>query len=126
VARKSLGSRAALVTNWSVHSASASELVSDLFHRQAADPTISRTEALRQAMVSMIDNGAYSDDSGRALFDYAHPLFWAPYTIVGDGGWAGLNEMSTHDRDISDLRIFVSKANRRTHDTGAGRRLRIG
>ena len=45
------GTRTILVTNWSVHSASARELVSDLFRRQAADPTLSRAEALRHAMV---------------------------------------------------------------------------
>jgi CHAT domain-containing protein len=80
------GSRAILVTNWSVHSASARQLVADLFRRQAVGPQISRAEALRQAMVSMIDGGDYKNDSGTTLFDYAHPLFWAPYTIIGDGG----------------------------------------
>ncbi len=80
------GTRALLVTNWSVHSESARELMTDLFRRQSADPGISRAEALRQAMVAMIDGGGYKDDSGRTLFDYAHPLFWAPYTLIGDGG----------------------------------------
>ena len=23
--------------------------------------------------------------NGRSLFSYAHPMFWAPYTLVGDG-----------------------------------------
>jgi CHAT domain-containing protein len=36
------GTRAVLVTNWSVHSASARVLMSDLFRRQAADPALSR------------------------------------------------------------------------------------
>ena len=80
------GTRALLVTNWSVHSESARELITDVFKRQAADPDISRAEALRQAMVAMIDGGGYKDDGGRTLFDYAHPLFWAPYTLIGDGG----------------------------------------
>ncbi|HWM47029.1 MAG TPA: CHAT domain-containing tetratricopeptide repeat protein [Xanthobacteraceae bacterium] len=80
------GTRALLVTNWSVHSASARELVSDLFRRQARDPQISRGEALRQAMVALIDGDGFKDDGGRTLFSYAHPLFWAPYTIIGDGG----------------------------------------
>ncbi len=80
------GTRAILVTNWSVHSASARELVSDLFHRQSLDPKISRGEALRQAMVAMIDDKGYADASGKMLFTYAHPLFWAPYSIIGDGG----------------------------------------
>jgi CHAT domain-containing protein len=79
------GSRALLVTNWSVHSASARELVTDLFRRQAADAKLSRAEALRQAMIALMDSPGYGDD-GKALFSYAHPLFWAPYTIIGDGG----------------------------------------
>ncbi len=80
------GTRALLVTNWSVHSASARELVSDLFRRQAQDSKITRGQALRQAMVALIDGEGYKDGSGKALFSYAHPLFWAPYTIIGDGG----------------------------------------
>ena len=42
------GTRALLVTNWSVHSQSARELVTDLFRRQAQDPKLTRGEALRQ------------------------------------------------------------------------------
>jgi CHAT domain-containing protein len=80
------GSRAILVTNWSVHSASARQLVSDVFRRQADNPTISRAEALRQSMMSMVDEGGYQVGTGDTLFAYAHPLFWAPYSIVGDGG----------------------------------------
>jgi len=43
------GTRALLVTNWSVHSASARDLVTDLFRRQRKDARITRAEALRQA-----------------------------------------------------------------------------
>ena len=82
------GSRALLVTNWSVHSASARDLVTDLFRRQAADPTLSRAEALRQAAMAVMDGPGYMGAEGKALFSYAHPLFWAPYTLVGDGGTA--------------------------------------
>jgi CHAT domain-containing protein len=80
------GTRALLVTNWSVHSQSARELTTDLFRRQAADPNLSRGEALRQAMVTLLDTKGYADESGKMAFSYAHPLFWAPYTIIGDGG----------------------------------------
>src|SRR6202165_233081 len=80
------GTRAILVTNWSVHSASARELVSDLFRRQARDPTKTRAEALREAMLALIDGDGFKDDAGKTLFSYAHPLFWAPYSIIGDGG----------------------------------------
>jgi CHAT domain-containing protein len=80
------GTRALLVTNWSVHSASARELVTDLFSRQSADPKLARGEALRQAMVALADSGGFKDRTGKVLFSYAHPLFWAPYTVIGDGG----------------------------------------
>jgi CHAT domain-containing protein len=80
------GTRALLVTNWSVHSASARDLMTDLFRRQVADPSLSRAEALRQAMLALLDGSGFTDGSGRTIFTYAHPLFWAPYTIIGDGG----------------------------------------
>jgi CHAT domain-containing protein len=80
------GTRALLVTNWSVQSASARELISDLFHRQSADPELSRGEALRQAMMRLLDGPGSVDGSGRSVFTYAHPLFWAPYSVIGDGG----------------------------------------
>ncbi len=80
------GTRAILVTNWSVHSASARELVSDLFRRQTADPKLTRGEALRQATMALLDGPGFEGRDGKTLFSYAHPLFWAPYTIIGDGG----------------------------------------
>ncbi len=79
------GTRAVLLTNWSVHSASARELVTDIFRRQAADPKLDRAEALRRAMVGVMDGPGHVD-GGKTSFTYAHPLFWAPYSIVGDGG----------------------------------------
>jgi CHAT domain-containing protein len=80
------GTRALLVTNWSVHSQSARELVTNLFKRQADDPKLTRAEALRQAMMALADGPGYLGVDGRTEFTYAHPLFWAPYTIIGDGG----------------------------------------
>jgi CHAT domain-containing protein len=80
------GTRALLVTNWSVHSASARELISDVFRRQSADSSISRGEALRQAMMALLDGPGAVDHSGHTVFSYAHPLFWAPYSLIGDGG----------------------------------------
>jgi CHAT domain-containing protein len=80
------GTRALLVTNWSVHSQSARELVTDLFKRQADDTKMTRGEAMRQAMMSLVDGPGYAGADGKTEFAYAHPLFWAPYSIIGDGG----------------------------------------
>jgi CHAT domain-containing protein len=79
------GSRALVVTNWSVQSTSARELVTDIFRRQAADPKLTRAEALRQAMMGLLDGPGFVDDFGATVFSYAHPLFWAPFTLIGDG-----------------------------------------
>jgi CHAT domain-containing protein len=73
------GSRALLVTHWPVESVSARLLVTGLFDRQAKDGAMSRAEALRQSMLSLMQQNSGS-------FAYAHPLFWAPYALVGDGG----------------------------------------
>lgn len=80
------GTRSLLVTNWSVHSQSARELVTDLFRRQAQDSALSRGESLRRAMMALVDGEGNKDEKGETLFTYAHPLFWAPYTIIGEGG----------------------------------------
>jgi len=43
-----------------------------------ADPAIGRAEALRRARMAMIDSGSQPD--------FAHPFFWAPFSLVGEGG----------------------------------------
>ncbi|MEE8392746.1 MAG: CHAT domain-containing protein, partial [Rhodospirillales bacterium] len=74
--------------NWPVHSAATTELTTDLFRRQAADANLSRAEALRQTRIHLIDEAGFKDADGNTAFSYAHPIFWAPFTVVGDGGGA--------------------------------------
>ena len=80
------GARTLLVTNWPVYSASARDLVTDLFRRQASDAKLTRAEALRQAMVGLMEGPGFKGADGNTLYAYAHPVFWAPYSIIGDGG----------------------------------------
>lgn len=81
------GTRALLVSNWPVETTSARELTTDLFARQARDPNLQRAQALRQAMTGLIDGPGYVDPATRATaFAYSHPIFWAPFSLVGDGG----------------------------------------
>ena len=38
-------------------------------------------------MLAMIDEGGYVDPkTGEKVFSYAHPIFWAPFSLIGDGG----------------------------------------
>jgi CHAT domain-containing protein len=75
------GARALLVSNWPVETASARLLTTGLFRRQAERADLSRAEALRQTMLDLM-NGREGDGPG---FSYAHPMFWAPFSLVGDG-----------------------------------------
>jgi len=79
------GARALLVSNWPVDSASARNLMTEVFRRQGADATLDRAHALRQAMLQLIDAGVRRDAGDKILYSYAHPLFWAPFSLVGDG-----------------------------------------
>ena len=80
------GARALLVTNWPVETTLARALTTAVFRREGADSSLPRAEALRQAMMSVMDSpGAVDMDSGRTPYSYAHPIFWAPFSLVGDG-----------------------------------------
>jgi CHAT domain-containing protein len=79
------GARSLLVSNWAVETTSARLLTTELFKRQAENPSLTRAEALRQSMLSLMGKNA-TDATGRATFSYAHPAFWAPFSLVGDGG----------------------------------------
>lgn len=83
------GTRALLLSNWPVETTSARALTTDLFRRQARDSSLSRAQALRQAMFALIDGRGLVDGKGRTVFSYAHPIFWAPFSLVGDGGGKG-------------------------------------
>jgi CHAT domain-containing protein len=83
------GARALLVSNWPVETTSARVLTTDLFRRQRQDPTLDRARALQQTMNALIDSGEFRNPPSRkVIFSYAHPIFWAPFTLVGDGGGA--------------------------------------
>jgi CHAT domain-containing protein len=74
------GARTLLVSNWPVETVSAKLLTTRLFEYQVANPRASRAEALRETMLDLMDK---TEPDG---FTYAHPMFWAPFSLVGDGG----------------------------------------
>lgn len=68
------GSRSLLVTHWAVDSESAMTLTTETFKNYQSKPTEAKAESLRQAMLTVMSNPAT-----------AHPTYWAPYALVGDG-----------------------------------------
>jgi len=74
------GARSLLVSNWAVETTSARRLTTELFRRQAENAQLTRAEALRESMLDLMGK------SGPGGLSYAHPAFWAPFSLVGDGG----------------------------------------
>lgn len=73
------GAKALLVSSWPVETVSARLLTTDIFRRQVDNRGLSRSGALRESALDLIRQRT-------ANYSYAHPLFWAPFIVVGDGG----------------------------------------
>ena len=71
------GSRTLLVSHWSVPSEAAKHLTTGMFKVLGEDPAMGPAEALKQSMAALVK------DEDNPLF--SHPLFWAPFTVVGEG-----------------------------------------
>ena len=81
------GTRAILVSMWPVETTSARELTTGLFRYQQAEQTLSRARALQKSVLALIDGPGLKDPaSGKIAASYAHPLFWAPFIVVGESG----------------------------------------
>ena len=71
--------RALLVSHWAVNSDATVKLITGAMSHLTADRTMGRGEAMRQSMLALIDKGEPQE---------AHPAFWAPFVVVGEGGTA--------------------------------------
>jgi len=43
-----------------------------------------RADALHQSELDLIDGKGAVDEGGRTLFSYRHPIFRAPFSVIGD------------------------------------------
>lgn len=81
------GARALLVSNWPVDSDAARILMSDIFKRQASksnsEGETGKAQSVQAAMLDLLDQGGYKEGN-TMKYSYAHPLFWAPFVLVGD------------------------------------------
>ncbi len=78
------GARSLLVSNWPVDSEAARMLMTDMFKRQQMNKNQNKAEYLQASIVNMIDKVGADDGKGKVKYSYAHPLFWAPFVVVGD------------------------------------------
>ena len=73
------GARSLLVSHWAVNSEATVKLISNAVKQMSLDPRVGRSEAVRQSMLQLIDHGNEQE---------AHPAFWAPFVVVGNGNTA--------------------------------------
>jgi len=69
------GARSLLVSHWSVESDSAMLMTTTILKVYGANPGLGKAHAHRKAMLTLM-----------GTHQYAHPLFWAPFVVVGEGG----------------------------------------
>jgi CHAT domain-containing protein/tetratricopeptide (TPR) repeat protein len=75
------GARSLAVTHWEVSDQVTAFLVADTLRRLHDNPNIGIVGALRDAQLAMLA------DAGKELpAEIAHPFFWAPFAVIGEGG----------------------------------------
>jgi CHAT domain-containing protein/tetratricopeptide (TPR) repeat protein len=74
------GSRSILVSHWPVNSGASVQLTTAAVEAVIKDPQLGKADALERSMVALMDKGAPL---------YAHPMMWAPFVVVGEGGVGG-------------------------------------
>jgi CHAT domain-containing protein len=69
------GARSMLVSHWAAPSKSTPKITTGFMEAIQTDPTARKAEALRTAILSLLDSG----DA-----ELQHPAYWAPFIIVGE------------------------------------------
>ena len=72
------GARSLLVSHWPVASEATVPLTTAMLSEYENRPELGKAEAHRKAMIALINTPDHAE--------YAHPLFWAPFVVVGEGG----------------------------------------
>lgn len=74
------GTRSLLVSHWPVASEATVPLTTTMLKEYEAAPNAGKAQAHRKAMLALMNTPGHPE--------YAHPLFWAPFVVVGEGGVA--------------------------------------
>ena len=75
------GARSLLVSHWPVATEATVPLTTVMLKEYEAHPQRGKAQAQRKAMLALMNT------PGRP--EYAHPLYWAPFVVVGEGGAGG-------------------------------------
>ena len=92
------GARSLLVTHWSVNDQVAAFLVADTLRRMKENPALGVAGSLRNAQLAMLA------DAGKGLpAEIAHPFFWAPFAVIGEGGERVMNAEAVSKSRVAGL-----------------------
>jgi tetratricopeptide (TPR) repeat protein/CHAT domain-containing protein len=72
------GARSLLVSHWPVASEATVPLTTGMLREYETNPGQGKAEAHRKAMLALMNTPDHPE--------YGHPLFWAPFVVVGEGG----------------------------------------
>jgi len=72
------GARSLLVSHWPVNSEATVPLTTAMLREHQANPAQGKAAAHRKAMLALMTTPNHTE--------YGHPLFWAPFVVVGEGG----------------------------------------
>ena len=72
------GARSLLVSHWPVASEATVPLTTAMLAEYEKNPAQGKAEAHRKAMLSLMNTPDHPE--------WSHPLFWAPFVVVGEGG----------------------------------------
>ena len=72
------GARSLLVSHWPVESGATVPLTTTMLKEFESHPKLGKAQAQRKAMMALMNTPGHPE--------YAHPAFWAPFVVVGEGG----------------------------------------
>lgn len=72
------GARSLLVSHWPVASEATVPLTTNMLKEYDTNPNLGKAHAQQKAMLELMNTKDHPE--------YAHPLFWAPFVVVGEGG----------------------------------------
>ena len=82
--------RSLLVSHWPVASDATVPLTTTMLREYEVNPKQGKAQAQRKAMLQLMNTEGHPE--------YAHPLFWAPFVVVGEGGRAPAAEILGSDQ----------------------------
>ena len=67
------GARSTLASLWAIDDRSSAFLMTEFYRQLVQNPSFSKSQALRQAQLKLVNHPNYN-----------HPSYWAPYVLLGN------------------------------------------